>query len=343
MALEDWGQPVRPKDLAQLLREDDRPNSGPRLPAEPCSPRRNVFYLVPADGSDEATDNIGAFFRLGEYSDTERDAFQNDHEDQLFPAQHISDEGGNTSVYANAAGGSQGILMSCDGRILIRAAEKMYLETADYHQKANGSYTLDVDGSFSATVEDSASLTTDKGGIALSSGNNQGISLKAGDGTGKLDIKAGEESKDIGGKSDHTYKKWHTVKYKDSYTRETYGWDFHSVFGFNMTSYYGALMESVYGVRMQFDKFNFMSDWVSLNWKGTQIDLKGIVMKKLTAKFGATDCSAEWNEIMVGLQGLKADATRLEAKRKELALQSGNVNLKNNGTEARLVGIECVI
>jgi hypothetical protein len=46
---------------------------------------------------------------------------------------------------------------------------------------------------------------------------------------------------------------------------------------------------------------------------------------------------------MVGLQGLKAEATRLEAKRKELAVQSGGVDLKNHGTGARLVGIECVL
>lgn len=200
-----------------------------------------------------------------------------------------------------------------------------------------------MDGDHTAAIEDSINVSTDNGGITVTSGWNQQIKINAGDGTGRLEIKSQAESKNIKGKSDHTYHKWHTIKYKDSYECHKFGWDFNSIYGLSMTTFYGGVMESVYGIRMQFDKFNFMSDWVSLNWKGTQIDLKGIVMKKLTAKFGMTDCSAEWDEIMVGLQGLKAEATRLEAKRKELAVQSGNVDLKNHGTGARLVGIECVL
>lgn len=343
MALHDWSLPGHPLDPTQRL---SRPQQVPPLPSEPCQPvhlNRNVFYLVPSDSTDDTKDDIGAFFRLGEYSEVERTAFENYHHDELFPAQHISDEGDDTSVYSNAAGGSQGILLACDGRVLIKAAEKMYLETADYHQQVNGDYALDVDGDYTAAVEDSINVSTDNGGITVTSGRNQQIKINAGDGTGKLEIKSKDESKNIQGKSDHTYHKWHTVKYKDSFESHKFGWDFNSIYGFSMTTFYGGIMESVYGIRMQFDKFNFMSDWVSFNWKGTQIDLKGIVMKKLTAKFGMTDCSAEWDEIMVGLQGLKAEATRLEAKRKELAVQSGSVDLKNHGTGARLVGIECVL
>lgn len=179
---------------------------------------------------------------------------------------------------------------------------------------------LDVDGNFSVMVEDGVSLIIDKGGIVLLSGINQGILVKVGDGMGKLDIKFGEESKDIKGKFNYIYNKWYMVKYKDLYICEIYGWDFYSVFGFNMIIYYGVLMEFVYGVWMQFDKFNFMLDWLLLNWKGIQIDFKGIVMKKLMVKFGVIDCLVEWNEIMVGLQGLKVDVMCLEVKCKELVL-----------------------
>ena len=292
--------------------------------------RRNIFYVVPSSSNSETTDNIGALFRLGEYSDLEKQSFENDHHDELFPAKHIDVEGDDTSVYTNAAGGSQGILMSCDGRILIKAAERMFLETGQYHQKTNGDHELDVDGSLTAVVEDNINISTENGDVNLTSAS-------------KLKVTAQKEERTLHDKSEHTYKKSHTVKYKDSYFSEKYGWDFQSIFGLNMTTYYGGVMETVYGVRMQFDKFNFMSDWVSLNWKGTQIDLKGIVMKKVTAKFGSTNCKAEWDEIMVGLQGMKAEATRLEAKRKELAIKSGQIDLQNNQCGARLVGIECVV
>lgn len=302
----------------------------PRAGHNSRNARRTMFYLVPSNSNSDSTDNIGTFLRLGEYSEVERRSFENQHHDELYPAKHISDEEDDTSVYTNAAGGSQGIMMSCDGRILLKSAERMYIESADYHQKTNGDHVLDIDGSMSTVVEDNIDMSTEKGNMTLKSAS-------------KMKLECNDQEVKVKGKSEHTYDKSHTIKYKGSYFSEKYGWDFQSIFGMNMTTYYGGIMESVYGVRMQFDKFNFMSDWVSLNWKGTQIDLRGIVMKKVTAKFGSTDCKAEWDEIMVGLQGMKAEATRLEAKRKELAIKSGEIDMQNNRVGARLVGIECIV
>lgn len=292
--------------------------------------RRTMFYLVPSNSNSASTDNVGAFLRLGEYSDVEKRVFDHNHQSDLFPAQHITDEGNDSSVYTNAAGGAEGIMMSCDGRVLVKAAERMYMETGAYHQKTNGSHTMDVNGDMSHAVQDNYALTTETGGMTVTCAK-------------KLKVECDEEDRNIKGKSTHTYDKWHLIKYKDSYETHKFGWDFNSIYGFNMTTYYGGVMESVYGVRMQFDKFNFLSDWVSLNWKGTQIDLKGIVMKKLTAKFGLTDCSAEWDEIMVGLQGMKAEATRLEAKRKELQVQSVQAELKNFGCDVKLGNLSCYV
>jgi hypothetical protein len=292
--------------------------------------RRTMFYLVPTSSPSTTTDKVGAFLRLGEYSDVEQRVYDHGHEDDLFPAQHISDEGDDSSVYTNAAGGSEGIMMSCDGRILVKAAERMYLETGQYHQKTNGNHTLDINGTQTTSIENHYNLDTEKGDVNVTSAS-------------KLKVTCQKEERKIKDKSDHTYDKWHLIKYKDSYESHKYGWDFQSIYGFNMTSYYGGIMESVYGVRMQFDKFNFFSDWVCLNWKGTQIDIKAIVMKKVTAKFGATDCSAEWEEIKVGLQGMKAEATRLEAKRKELQVKSVQAELKNFGCDVKLGNLSCFV
>jgi len=285
--------------------------------------RRTMFTLVPTKTTSSSNDKVGAFLRLGEYSDVEQRVFENDHQDDLFPAKHISDEGNDTSVYTNAAGGSEGIMLSCDGRLLMKADERMYLETGEYHQKSNGNHTLDIDGHQNTSIQNSYNLNTEKGDMTVSS-------------AGKLKVTCQKEERKIKDKSEHTYDKWHLIKYKDSYESHKFGWDFNSIYGFNMTTYYGGIMESVYGVRMQFDKFNFMSDWVSLNWKGTQIDLKGIVMKKLTAKFGLTDCSAEWKEIMVGLEGLKVENSQMVGTNSNLKIQSVQADLKSYGCDVKL-------
>jgi len=292
--------------------------------------RRTMFYLVPTSPPSSTTDKVGAFLRLGEYSDVEHRVFDHGHEDDLFPAQHISDEGDDSSVYTNAAGGSEGIMMSCDGRMLIKAAEKMYLESGDYHQKTNGKHTLDVDGDQTTTIKDHYKLSTESGDMTVTSAS-------------KLKVTCQKEERSIKGKSEHTYDKWHLIKYKDSYESHKWGWDFNSIYGFNMTSYYGGIMESVYGVRMQFDKFNFFSDWVCLNWKGTQIDLKAIVMKKVTAKFGSTDCTAEWNQIMVGLESLKVENSQMKGMCSNLQVETVQADLKSSGCDVKLGNLTCYV
>ncbi|MHA7777518.1 hypothetical protein [Roseibium sp. M-1] len=298
-----------------------------RLNAPP--PGRNIFYLVPSGTQSTTSDNIGTFLRLGEYSDVEKRVFDHGHQSDLYPAKHVSDEGNDSSVYTNAAGGSQGILMSCDGRLLIKTAEKMYVESGDYHQKTSN-YDLDVDGNMNATVQNNFNLTTEKGDMTVTSAS-------------KLKVECNAEERKIKGKSTHTYDKWHLIKYKDSYESHKYGWDFQSIYGFNMTSYYGGIMESVYGVRMQFDKFNFFSDWVCFNWKGVQIDLKTIVMKKVTAKFGSTDCKAELNEIMVGLEGLKVENSTMKGMCGNLQVQTVTAELKNSGCDVKLGNLTCYV
>lgn len=292
--------------------------------------RRTMFTLVPSKTNSPSHDKVGAFFRLGEYSDVEQRVYDHSHQSDLFPAQHITDEGNDSSVYTNAAGGSEGIMMSCDGRLLVKAAERMYLETGDYHQQSRGNHTLDVDGTQTTAIQNHYNLSTETGDMTVSS-------------AGKLKVTCQKEERKIKGKSEHTYDKWHLIKYKDSYESHKFGWDFNSTYGFNMTTYYGGIMESVYGVRMQFDKFNFMSDWVSFNWKGTQIDLKGIVMKKLTAKFGATDCSAEWKEIMVGLEGLKVENSQMKGMVSNLQVESVQADLKNFGCDVKLGNLSCYV
>lgn len=138
---------VAAADMERLLgRTDDRA----LMQADTGSHYQSVysyFYVPETVGADTRTDDdagLGVFLRLGEYADQEETARLAGTTASYYPAQHISDEGDEAQAVTNAAGGGRGILLACDGRALIRSAEKMYLESEDFHQKVRGKCTLDV-------------------------------------------------------------------------------------------------------------------------------------------------------------------------------------------------------
>lgn len=120
----------------------------PRTKATPAVPEvKDAQGNITTPGVPAKADSgVGAFFRLGGYSDEEQT--QTTNQSGFYPAKHISDEGGDgaASVYEKAAGPdastSHGILLACDGRILVKAAERMYVESGAFHQKTNGTHNL---------------------------------------------------------------------------------------------------------------------------------------------------------------------------------------------------------
>jgi len=144
-----------------------------------------TYFYVPktlgADGTSSDDDSgLGAFIRLGEYSDMEEAAYNGNTYTDYYPDQHIAAES-DTSIYTNAAGGGKGILMACDGRMLVRAGKKLYVNADD---------AIDIESTNST--------------IRIKSGDSQNISIIAGNETdnskrGKVDITAKTYTRDVNG------------------------------------------------------------------------------------------------------------------------------------------------
>lgn len=84
----------------------------------------------------------------------------------FYPAQHISDEGGdNLTKAAGAAGANaRGIALACDGRILIKSAEKIYIHANEQvHIHSNDNIKLVADsGAIDNTTGDKFTVKSRK-------------------------------------------------------------------------------------------------------------------------------------------------------------------------------------
>ncbi|GAA0783450.1 hypothetical protein E1180_04910 [Roseibium denhamense] len=172
-----------------------------------------TYFYVPASAgsASSSTDDsgLGTLLRLGEYSDVEETAYNagSDIYSAYYPAQHIEDESA-AAIYTNAAGGGKGILMACDGRILVRGGEKMYLNTAGniHVQSDEGSVTIE-----SGTDSNSAA---------------QNIYLIAADGNGDLETTVFKDTKTVNGeqyeKVTSVSRKYYEANKYDIYHAEQY-------------------------------------------------------------------------------------------------------------------------
>ncbi|MBO9418434.1 hypothetical protein J7481_02920 [Labrenzia sp. R4_2] len=157
------------------------------------------FYLPKVPTEDgEVADNIdlGAMLRLGGYCDLEQQA-QNVPSDQqhYYPQKHIESQGaGSENIFKKSAGSSDqsshGILMACDGHFLLKAAEKMFVETGDHHLQVNGDYEHETTGSVNVQSGDI---------MSLKSGTNKTLTLNAGDKTGDMELLANNKTETVQG------------------------------------------------------------------------------------------------------------------------------------------------
>ena len=107
---------------------------------------KSVYLFVPsaADNATTASNRAnrtgideskspGSYFRLGSYSDMEAAASTNEQA-LFYPRQHIMDSGNTQAAnYRNADGEgdnySAGIMLACNGRVLIRSEERTYIHS----------------------------------------------------------------------------------------------------------------------------------------------------------------------------------------------------------------------
>ncbi|WP_306148127.1 MULTISPECIES: hypothetical protein [unclassified Roseibium] len=161
-----------------------------------------TYFYVPAAKGSTATSaddsGLGAFLRLGGYSDVETASITSQTATSYFPEGYLSDRGdtagSNAETAQHAAGPNpstnNGILLACDGRILVKAGEEMYLESKKYRHKASGTYDIKATGKLTADSDDQ---------IEIKSGQNKNVSVSAGNGTGDFDLNVKESTTKING------------------------------------------------------------------------------------------------------------------------------------------------
>ncbi|WP_117190064.1 hypothetical protein [Rhizobium terrae] len=173
----------------------------------------------------------GAYFRLGGYSGIESNALANpnkkgsaDNTAFFYPRQHITDAGAN--VVEHAAGApvdatptssaktyKGGIMLACDGRMLMRAGERFYLHAVS---------AMHVDTESTLTVFAAADISvTSDATISILTNNAQPITISADGGAGDVSIEAMKETRTVAGNSyeyitedKYTYTQADTYAYK---------------------------------------------------------------------------------------------------------------------------------
>lgn len=178
-----------------------------------------TYFYIPENTGDTSTidddKGLGTILRLGGYSDIETASVTNKQAKEFYPAGYLAGQDDAEAVKAstatNAAGApvakSSGILMACDGQILIKSGQKMYVETGDSHHKVNGSHALETTGDLDIAAEGATRIRSKKD-LSVTSGDhmkietakNKNITLSAGNKTGDVKILSKDYTVRVDGK-----------------------------------------------------------------------------------------------------------------------------------------------
>ena len=262
----------------------------------------HVYFFVPYNVDDDGDDDeLGAILRLGEASDLEYDCTSSELA-AYYPQQHISDAGDSDTAVGEAAGVSdsetlKGILLSCDGRILVKAGEKMYIETGAYNQAVNGNYELDATGSYTTAAAGTVSISSTGSDVKIASADSKDIHITAGE------TSSGSANGTIYESSQDHYKVIGGHQYEKSTAKDTY------VTGVSNNFFFGAT--STVQVDADFTLLAGGSCMVKpiLNVVLTGIQFE-VIGKLFELKGSATDIKESW----FGVAGLSTKVNELEAE-----------------------------
>ncbi len=149
-----------------------------KLPAKrnPDKSKYTYFY-VPNNNDPTSNENgavvtgAGAYFRLGQYSDLEDSLSENQgfYED-FYPDRYIEKYQGQGAINAGGDGEAKGITMSCDGRILMRCHQDMYVQSKDRYDRVVGDHVTETNGHTLIDTRDSMDVLCRNGQIRIQTG-----------------------------------------------------------------------------------------------------------------------------------------------------------------------------
>ncbi|GAA0783976.1 hypothetical protein E1180_09525 [Roseibium denhamense] len=310
---------------------------------------KHFYFYLPrlSENEEDVPDNIdlGAIFRLGGYCELEEQAGDVEEDaEHYYPEKHIEDEGGlgSDNIFQHAAGSSpstsHGILLACDGRILLKAGEKYYLQTADQNIDVEGNYELEVSGNVDVAAE---------GSVKIESGTNQSITLDAGNETGTIYIQGKEQQTKIMGHSyelitENSYEVVHANRYEffaggkvEMVTGGCLEMNLAAVAAISLN----AALEmnlfvniSITTLEMSFKKFEFDIAEMKLVSPATKAE-----MTELETQMHAL--SSRISDVQVEVNPLKTRAGELEAATQGLKTDLGELRLSTTNAMVAMSGI----
>lgn len=154
---------------------------------------------------DDDARTPAAYLRLGAYSTIESRALPDpnvkgsvDVTQSFYPRQHKTDAG--TNVVEHAAGDpgtyKGGIMLACDGRMLMRAGERFYLHSV-------GAMHVDTESTLTVFAAQAISVTTDSS-ATIRTNNAQPILITADSKKGDVTIEAKKATRSVAG-NDYEY------------------------------------------------------------------------------------------------------------------------------------------
>ncbi len=301
------------------------------------------FYLPKVPTEDgEVADNIdlGAILRLGGYCDLEQQAHKIPADEKhYYPQKHIESQGsGNENIFKKSAGSStdssHGILMACDGHFLLKAAEKMFVETGDHHLQVNGDYEHDTTGSVNVQSGDI---------MKFKSGTNKTLTLNAGDKTGDMELLANNKTETVQGDSNDNTSGNKSETTKGNHTLTTWGLTMtysldvaYSAFaaGQIVTSSWGlqlylATLVKVYPVsEVVLAGMRFQATGLNVASVQSQVGYKALSVESRMANLRSDLTSMDAIEMRISQADLDANATAVATNMREANLEQGEVDAK---------------
>jgi len=288
----------------------------------------SAFLFVPNNDGKSST-TPGALFRLGSYCEIEAEAKTQDDANTLYPEQFVSSAASSTKAYEDAAGSTDkkgGILLSCDGNLLVKACEKTFLRSDDEIKIESGKQIVIRSGR-----EDDA----DSRDITLNA-NNGDINEKCATSTKEHfghDI-ALTEGDSI------TYTKGHTVGFTEgTKTFVTYGSQHFANFGsaVSISAAFTLDITIAIGLAMSFSLklyignfdvsytiFKFEKSKSKFNNDDTSVDDKILDLSKALV-------TVENKSVDLANKNLSLMKSKLETVERDIALNKRNIDINKSG------------
>ncbi|GAA0780317.1 hypothetical protein E1180_08265 [Roseibium denhamense] len=327
--------------ITELLAPEND-NASPNEAVETSRAAKNTYIYVPGETDEETASaddvRLGAVFRLGEYSDLEESAHAAGQQAAYYPAQHVEDAGSTDRALHTADGGSQGILLACDGRVLIKSNEKMYVETEAFHQRANGPLSIESEGPMTLETTGAGApvtIASAQDTVTVQSGPSKDIILDAGDGTGDLIENVATATRTING-NDFTVTKGATRTWREgSSTNFFWGANTNVSAGSGFFLSMGAdifikplMALSMTTLNVGITGASFSMTGKSVDLKDTVLEIRGIETKSKLAENRLNAIENNITDLQTASVDIQARATGLETLTTDIAaLSTGNTSM----------------